>query len=251
MTRPKHIAACSGGKDSVATILLAAKHNEPLDEIVFSEVMFDKETTGEVPEHRDFIYDKLKPFCENELGVKFTILHAPKTYDDIFHHIIVRGPHKGEKRGFVWAGMCAANRECKVNPMQKYNKSLSPDTVSYVGIAVDEPKRLARLEGTSKVSLLDKYGYTEADALKLCADHDLLSPIYEHSRRNGCWFCPNARDAELRHMITHHPEMFDRLIEWEHEDNVFHRRLTRRETPSEVKASLLGSTQAGFSTPET
>ena len=42
MTRPKHIAACSGGKDSVATILLAAKHNEPLDEIVFSEVMFDK-----------------------------------------------------------------------------------------------------------------------------------------------------------------------------------------------------------------
>ena len=142
MTRPKHIAACSGGKDSVATILLAAKHNEPLDEIVFSEVMFDKETTGEVPEHRDFIYDKLKPFCENELGVKFTILHAPKTYDDIFHHIIVRGPHKGEKRGFVWAGMCAANRECKVNPMQKYNKSLSPDTVSYVGIAVDEPNAL-------------------------------------------------------------------------------------------------------------
>ena len=213
MTRPKHIAACSGGKDSVATILLAAKHNDPLDEIVFSEVMFDKETTGEVPEHRDFIYDKLKPFCENELGVKFTILHAPKTYDDIFHHIIVRGPHKGEKRGFVWAGMCAANRECKVNPMQKYNKSLSPDTVSYVGIAVDEPKRLARLEGTSKISLLDKYCYTEADALKLCADHDLLSPIYEHSRRNGCWFCPNAKQKELRHLYDHHPDLWNRMLE--------------------------------------
>ena len=67
--------------------------------------MFDKDTTGEVPEHRDFIYDRLKPFCEKELGVKFTILHGPKTYDDIFHHIIVRGPHKGEKRGFAWAGM--------------------------------------------------------------------------------------------------------------------------------------------------
>lgn len=137
MSRPMHIAACSGGKDSVATILLAAQHGDLLDEVVFSEVMFDQNTTGEVPEHRDFIYDRLKPFCEKELGIKFTILHGPKTYDDIFHHIIVRGPHEGEKRGFAWAGMCAANRECKTNPMRKYNKSLSPDAVSYIGIATD------------------------------------------------------------------------------------------------------------------
>ena len=182
--------------------------------------------------------------------MKFTILHGPKTYDDIFHHIIVRGPHEGQKRGFAWAGMCAANRECKTNPMKRYNKTLSPDTVSYIGIAADEPKRLARLEGSPKISLLSKYNMTEADALKLCADHDLLSPIYEHCRRNGCWFCPNASDAELRHMITHHPELFDRLIEWEHEDNVFHRRLTRRETPSEVKARLLGKPQTGLFIPK-
>ena len=69
MTRPKYVASCSGGKDSVATLLLAAQHNEPLDEAVFSEVMFDKDTSGEVPEHRDFIYDRLKPFCEKELGI--------------------------------------------------------------------------------------------------------------------------------------------------------------------------------------
>ena len=41
MNRPMHIAACSGGKDSVATILLSAQHGDPLDEVVFSEVMFD------------------------------------------------------------------------------------------------------------------------------------------------------------------------------------------------------------------
>ena len=91
MSRPKYIASCSGGKDSVATLLLAAQHNEPLDEAVFSEVMFDKDTSGEVPEHRDFIYDRLKPFCEKELGIKFTILHADKTYDDVFHHVITHG----------------------------------------------------------------------------------------------------------------------------------------------------------------
>jgi 3'-phosphoadenosine 5'-phosphosulfate sulfotransferase (PAPS reductase)/FAD synthetase len=153
MTRPKYVASCSGGKDSVATLLLAAQHNEPLDEAVFSEVMFDKDTSGEVPEHRDFIYDRLKPFCEKELGIKFTILHADKTYDEVFHHVITRGPHKGEVRGFAWAGMCAVNRDCKIPPVRKYNAALSPDTVSYVGIAEDEPKRLAasgrREEGQS------------------------------------------------------------------------------------------------------
>ncbi len=249
MTRPKYVASCSGGKDSVATLLLAAQHNEPLDEAVFSEVMFDKDTSGEVPEHRDFIYDRLKPFCEKELGIKFTILHADKTYDEVFHHVITRGQHKGEVRGFAWAGMCAVNRDCKIPPVRKYNAALSPDTVSYVGIAEDEPKRLARLDGITKVSLLAKYGMTEADAYKLCQEHGLLSPIYAHCRRNGCWFCPNASDSELLHMVTKHPDMFDRLIEWEKEDNIFHRRLTRRETPSEVKARLLSKSQTGVSSP--
>ena len=99
-------------------------------------------------------------------------------------------------------------------------------------------------------SLLAKYGMTEADAYKLCQDHELLSPIYDHCRRNGCWFCPNASDSELLHMVTKHPEMFDRLIEWENEDNIFHRRMTRRETPSEVKARLLSKSQTGFSSPK-
>ena len=38
----KHIVSCSFGKDSLATILLALEHGEPLDEAVYCEVMFDK-----------------------------------------------------------------------------------------------------------------------------------------------------------------------------------------------------------------
>lgn len=52
-SRPKYIASCSFGKDSIATILLAIEHGEPLDEIVYCEVMFDSKTSAEVPEHRD------------------------------------------------------------------------------------------------------------------------------------------------------------------------------------------------------
>ncbi len=69
----KYIASCSFGKDSVATILLAREHNEPLDEIVYCEVMFDKEISGELPEHRDFIYNKAIPTFES-WGYKKVIL---------------------------------------------------------------------------------------------------------------------------------------------------------------------------------
>ena len=60
----KHIASCSFGKDSLATILLALEHGESLDEAVYCEVMFDKTISGEVPEHRDFIYNTALPRLE-------------------------------------------------------------------------------------------------------------------------------------------------------------------------------------------
>ena len=53
MERTKFIASCSFGKDSLATLLLALEHNEPLDEAVYCEVMFNKDISGEVPEHRE------------------------------------------------------------------------------------------------------------------------------------------------------------------------------------------------------
>ena len=51
----KHIASCSFGKDSLASVLLAIEHNEPLDEVAYCEVMFDNEISGEIPEHQEFI----------------------------------------------------------------------------------------------------------------------------------------------------------------------------------------------------
>lgn len=60
----KYIASWSGGKDSTASIILAHEHGEPLDLIIFSEVMFDREISGELPEHIDFIKNKAIPLFE-------------------------------------------------------------------------------------------------------------------------------------------------------------------------------------------
>lgn len=70
--KEKHIASVSFGKDSLATILLAKEHGEPLDEAVYCEVMFDKDISGEVPEHRDFIYGTAIPVLER-MGTKIIV----------------------------------------------------------------------------------------------------------------------------------------------------------------------------------
>ena len=236
----KYVVSCSGGKDSVATILTALKYNEPLDEVTWVEVMFDKETSGEVPEHREFVYNSLKPFCE-ENGIQFTILHSAKTYDDVFHQLFTRGKYVGQKYGFTRPRRCFLNKELKLKPLNDYKRKQETNVVSYIGIAADETKRLKRLEGTSNVSLLAKYGIKEDDALRLCKERNLLSPIYEITRRNGCWFCPYARDKELIHFLQHHEEMFDKLIEWEKEDNLSYCKMNFKEKPSEIKARLLSA----------
>lgn len=92
------------------------------------------------------------------------------------------------------------------------------DTVQYLGIAKDEQERLIRLDG-KRISLLDRYGYTEWDAMELCKRHGLLSPIYDFTDRGGCWFCPNAKEKELRHLYDHHKELWDKLLELQAQPN--------------------------------
>ena len=236
----KYIACCSGGKDSVATLILAKRHNEPLHEVMWSEVMFDEETSGEMPEHKEFITTKLKPFVENELGVPFVMLKSEKTYVDFFTHIISKGPNVGKPAGYPIPGMCAINRDCKTPPMKKYVKEQGADSIQYIGIAADETERLARLDSKKQISLLAKYGITEAEAFELCKEAGLLSPIYEFSKRNGCWFCFNCKDAEWQRLIFKHGHLFDKLIRLEEKHPIRARNyLTYGETASQIKERII------------
>ena len=211
----KYIASWSGGKDSTASIILAHENKEPLDLIIFSEVMFDKDISGELPEHIVFIKNRCIPLFKS-WGYKVKILHSGLSYMDIFLREPTRGKRFGSglKTGFPMAGKCHINKSCKVRPIEKYLKSFNEEFYQYIGIAADEPKRLAKLDG-NKISLLEKYKYTEQMAYNLCKKYGLLSPIYGFSPRNGCWFCPNTKDCQLRYLRNNHRELWDKLLELE------------------------------------
>lgn len=235
------IASCSGGEDSVATLILAKEHGEPLNEAVYCEVMFDKGISGEHPEHTEFVYTKLKPFVENVLGIPFTILQSKKTYIDVFTHLITRGENIGKPYGFAYPRMCAINRDLKIPPIREYWEAREGlDVTQYVGITYDEQERLMRMYGTNRISLLNKYKVKKVDAGRLCARYGLRSPVYNFTNRNGCWFCPNCKDSEWAHLIFNHEDYFDRLIylEKNYPDRA-RRCLTMDETPSELKKRII------------
>lgn len=213
----KYIASCSGGKDSVASIILAHENNEPLDKIIFVEVMFDESISGELPEHIDFVKNKLKPLCES-WGYEFEILHSDKTFMDFFNHRITRSKHVdriGKRLGFPMQNHCGVNQKCKKRAIDKFTKE-NKDVIYYVGIAADEKIRLERLNDKS-VSLLEKYNVAEKDAYNLCEKYNLLSPIYKNAFRGGCWFCPNAKNDELKYLRKNYNHLWQKLLLLEEE----------------------------------
>ena len=224
MSKPKiHIAACSFGKDSIATILLALENNEPLDRVVFSEVMFDHERgiSGEIPEHIEWVYNTAIPKLES-MGVKVDVIRGKCDYVTLCRRKLKSGKRAGQMYGLQNARFCYANSECKVAPINAYYKQFSKDydIVQYIGIAIDEPKRLARLEGTNKVSLLAKYGYTEKMAMAKCEEYDLVSPNYRGGEfRGGCWFCYNANISRYVKIRKNYPHYWQAIRDLYYETN--------------------------------
>ena len=103
----KHILSCSFGKDSIATALLALQHGEPLDELVYCEVMFSEEISGELPEHNRFIHETAIPYFEQR-GIPTRVLRSEKTYLSCFYHVVTRGKTKGMLSGCYPKGVAAA-----------------------------------------------------------------------------------------------------------------------------------------------
>ena len=97
----RYVASCSFGKDSMATVILALEHSEPLDEVTYCEVMFDEHTSGEVPEHREFVYEVAIPFLK-EAGIRVNVVRGEKTFVGQFQHTIGSGQRAGQSGSTAW-----------------------------------------------------------------------------------------------------------------------------------------------------
>lgn len=86
------------------------------------------------------------------------------------------------------------------------------------------------------MSLLEKYHFTEEDAKQLRRKAGLLSPVYAFTDRGGCWFCPNAKARELRHLYDHHPDLWARMLELQALPGKVSEKFNRTEKFSDIDA---------------
>lgn len=194
--------------------------------ILFVEVMFDRDISGERPEQMEFVRHCTAIF--ESWGYPVRIIRSDRTYMDVFMNVREWGGHVGMRAGFPLPGACEINRDCKLRAMRKFwRENGGDDIMQYVGIAADEPARLRRLPANA-VSLLAQYGYSQKDAYRLCGEYDLLSPCYQYAKRGGCWFCPNAGKNELLTLRRDHWDLWARLLALEKEPNVINNIWNRR-----------------------
>lgn len=215
-----YIASCSFCKDSIATILTALEHQEPLDEVIFCEVMFDEVTSGESPEHIDFIYNVAMPKLY-ELGVpKITIVRAKKTYIDYFYKERKKGNYIGKLNGFPLSDRCHVKRNLKIRPLVNYINQLKKkyNVIEYIGICADERHRFNNIRG-NKRSILLKYHLTQIETRNIAIRYGLYSPTYKYTHRQGCWFCPNARINYFAHIKQHYNKLWIELQQLSNVEN--------------------------------
>lgn len=87
--------------------------------------------------------------------------------------------------------------------------------IQYIGIAANEPKRFGQLSESLKSPLV-MYGIDENECYVICKKIGLLAPNYLQSKRSGCWFCHAQPIEQLRLLRKNHPDLWNKLLEWDH-----------------------------------
>lgn len=132
-----------------------------------------------------------------------------------------RGNHAGCDYGFpfVVRSKCWVNQQLKVKAINKCNELIAGNP-HIIGIAYDEPERYKRICVGNKISLLYEQGITEETAKEICNSHGLLSPLYVHASRDGCWFCNQMNIRQSMYIKAHYPELVNELLILEQKRNV-------------------------------
>ena len=212
----------SFGKDSMATLILAAEQGIPIDRVMYCEIRFNDEISGEHPLMAEWI-----PTAEKRLkelfGITVDYAYSGVSFYEHFYKVKQKGNHVGDRYGFPFVIGAWCNDRLKLGAISKYQAQFGNNTITqFVGIAYDEPARWARMLKKQTAlrkyrSLLVEQKLTEQDAFEICKRYDLLSPMYsvDGIYRGGCWFCPKQCFADLYSLWKTYPDLWRRLCDME------------------------------------
>ncbi len=162
----------------------------------------------------------------SELGAKNS---SKLTYEDVFYRVFQEGQRQGEIYGFPFLRGAWCQSRLKGNLLNEFicsqiiqvERCGEPQVVQYLGIAANEPLRIARHINRPGIKLpLVEIGWEEDYCGLWCQYNDLLSPIYTDSARGGCWFCHNQSVGQLRLLRKNYPDLWNLLLKWDKDSPV-------------------------------
>jgi 3'-phosphoadenosine 5'-phosphosulfate sulfotransferase (PAPS reductase)/FAD synthetase len=232
----EHILSLSYGKDSLACLGAIEQLGLPLDRIIHAEVWATDTIPADLPPMVEF-KKKADAIIEKRWGIKVEHI-STKTYEHFFYKtisdraikmrvaLIKKFEDAGKKHNydiFIYGFPCVKGAWCNSKLKVAALKSAQPKgSISYIGIAADEPNRIHRLSDAKRSPLVEA-GWTEEMCRQWCVENDLLSPIYTTATRGGCWFCHNQGVQQLRLLRKEYPEYWKLMLKWDTDSPVtFH-----------------------------
>ena len=206
----KYVASVSFGKDSLAMLLRLIAEEKPLDEVVFYDTGMEFDCIYKI---RDFVVaNYLKP-----LGIKYTELKPKDSFDYMMFAKKVHHRDGKVSLGYSWCGgACRWGTTYKTQAINSYLKGCKV----YIGIAVDEPKRVERARLKGQLLPLVEWNMTEDDCLQYCYrngfnwQEDGIN-LYNILDRVSCWCCANKNKKELYAYYKYLPRYWCKLKDYQ------------------------------------
>lgn len=211
----EHILSLSYGKDSLACLGAIEELGLPLDRIIHVEVWATDTIPADLPPMVEF-KAKADKIIKERWGIEVEHVRSKWSYGTYFYRQrTAKAKFSGVINGFPMQQRNWCVGRLKTDLLNTLNKQ----NVTYIGIAVDEPKRFHNLTETKRSPLVEA-GWTEAMCREWCEKNDLLSPIYTTATRGGCWFCHNQGIDQLRLLRRNYPEYWKMLLKWDNDSPV-------------------------------
>lgn len=202
----------------MATLLLAIELGIPIDRVMYCDIRFSDDISGEHPIMAKWI-PEAEHILKNRFGIVVDHAYSGITFVEQFYKVKQKGNRAGQINGFPFTIGAWCNSRLKITAISKYLSQFKNTPITqFVGIAYDEPLRWQRFEKkTTELikyrSLLFEQKLIENDTFDICKKYNLLFPIYgfDGIYRGGCWFCPKQPLADLYSLWDRYPGLYHYL----------------------------------------
>lgn len=118
----KYVLSLSFGKDSMAMLIEVLKRKLPLDYVIFCDIKFNSEISGEHPLMSQWI-PKAEKILKDKFGVEVIHLTAKKNFTEQFYTVKEKGNRIGLLYGFPYTIGAWCNGRLKLDPINKFTKN--------------------------------------------------------------------------------------------------------------------------------